>query len=123
MNLKKYAGRVVLSMFCTVISPCLSAQSLSISELTQGLEELDLFSPDAGGAFVRSVDKSALHFPISIIEDRNGGFVIQLDGTKYYVGAADVVTNKKYKVSAKCDGNYIEGHPSAALRGIVGKGC
>ena len=98
------------------------AKDLKISALAQGLTELDLFSTAASGAYVRSVEPSALKFPIAIIEDRNGGFIIKLEGIAYYVGAADVVTNKVYQVTAGCN-NEFTSTLTAATRGIAGKGC
>ncbi len=95
---------------------------MSISSLAKGVSELDLFSVAAGGAYVMSVDPATLTFPIAIVEDRNGGFIIQLEGKKYYVGAADVITNKVYKVTASCDNEFATS-PTVASRGIAGKGC
>lgn len=120
--MKRHINVVALAVIGMAISHGATAAGLKISSLAQGITELDLFSTASDGAYVMSVDPSTLSFPIPIIEDRNGGFVIKLDGKKYYVGAADVVTNKVYQVTASCD-NEFAANPTAATRGIAGKGC
>ncbi len=120
--MKQYINKLALGLACVAMSHSVAATGLKISALQQGVAELDLFSTAASGAYVMSINPSTLKFPINIIEDRNGGFVIKLDGKKYYVGAADVITNKVYEVTASCD-NGLTANPNAATRGIAGKGC
>lgn len=120
--MKHRIKKLALAAACVAISHGAAATELKISGLAQGVTELDLFSTASSGAYVMSVDPSALKFPITIIKDRNGGFVIKLEGKEYYVGAADVVTNKVYQVTASCD-NKFSATPTAATRGIAGKGC
>lgn len=120
--MKKNIKELAFVLSTIILSQSAVATGLKISALADGLTELDLFSTAASGAYVHSVAPSTLKFPIAILEDRNGGFIIKLDGKKYYVGAADVVTNKVYQVTASCD-NQFTAAPTAASRGIAGKGC
>ena len=117
-NFRKF----LFAMTCALVSHSAVATDLKVSALQSGVAELDLFSTAASGSYIKSVDAGTLQFPIDILEDRNGGFVIKLGGEKYYVGAADVVTNKKYDVTAGCDNEFAT-NLVAATRGIAGKGC
>lgn len=120
--MNQHVKKIAFAVVYAAISHSAVASDLKISSLARGVTELDLFSPAASGAYVMSIDPSTLKFPIPILEDRNGGFIIKLEGKKYYVGAADVVTNKVYQVTAGCD-NEFSANPTAASRGIAGKGC
>lgn len=120
--MKQHIKRFALVVTCVAISHGAAATGLKISALAQGVNELDLFSTASSGAYIMSVDPSTLKFPIAIMKDRNGGFIIKLEGKEYYVGAADVITNKVYQVTASCD-NELVATPTAATRGIAGKGC
>lgn len=119
MNITRCIGVLTMVVLCHSAA----AVDLKISALAASSTELDLFSPAADGAYIKSLELSALKFPIVIVEDRNGGFIIQPEGKeKYYVNAADVVTNKVYKVTAKCDNTFATERVGAS-RGIAGKGC
>ncbi|MBC2770180.1 hypothetical protein [Pusillimonas minor] len=118
LNIKQFALAVALGVSCYSTA----AADLKISALAADATELDLFSPAADGAYIKSVELSALKFPIAILEDRNGGFIIRFEGKKYYVNAPDVVANNVYKVTAECD-NTFSTELVGATRGIAGKGC
>jgi len=120
--MKPHIKKFGLALAMTAAFHTAASAELSIMSLAQGVTELDLFSPAPSGVYVKTVGPSALQFPIAILEDRNGGFIVRLEGKKYYIGAADVVTNKVYQVTAGCD-NAFTTSPAAATRGIAGKGC
>jgi hypothetical protein len=118
LNMKRFALALAMAAWCHSAV----AADLKISALITDATELDLFSPGADGAYIKSVNLSALKFPIAILEDRNGGFIVRLEGKKYYVNAYDVVANNDYKVTAQCDNTFATEYVGAT-RGIAGKGC
>ncbi|SRR5690606_38214062 len=120
--MKRDIKRFGLALAIAALCHSAAAADLKISALAADSTELDLFSPAADGAYIKSVDQSALKFPIAILEDRNGGFVVRLDGKKYYVNASDVVANNAYDVTAGCDNSFTT-ELVGATRGIAGKGC
>ena len=113
----KGLAAAVFAAFASAVA----AKGLQVIDVAAGVEEIDLHSPKASGEYLRSIPADALSFPIPIVEDRDLGFVIRLEGKNYYVGASDVRTNKVYDVSAKCDNQLARA--SGASRGIAGKGC
>ncbi|HWL29179.1 MAG TPA: hypothetical protein VNQ97_09755 [Burkholderiaceae bacterium] len=116
--MKRFALALAMAALCHAAA----AGDLKISALAADATELDLFSPDADGAYLKSVELSKLKFPIAILEDRNGGFIVRLEGKKYYVNGPDVIANNVYKVTAECD-NAFTTSLVGATRGIAGKGC
>jgi len=120
--MKRTIKKFGLALAAAALCHGAAAADLKIDALAEGSTELDLFSPGTDGAYIKSVALSALKFPIAIVEDRNGGFVVRLEGKKYYVNGADVVANNVYDVTTTCD-NSFSTELVGATRGITGKGC
>lgn len=99
-----------------------SAKTLQILGPAKNVDEIDLFKADQSGAYIKSIPALSLDYPVPIVKDLNGGFIIKLEGKIYYVGASDVQTNKQYDVSVKCD-NTFASEQGAATRGVAGEGC
>ncbi|WP_043531912.1 hypothetical protein [Litchfieldella xinjiangensis] len=92
-----------------------------VNGVKAGVSEVDLFDPSSG-SYVRSVAADSLHYPIDILEDQQGMFVIELEGTRYSVGSSFINTTKTYNVSAECQ-NALNTHTVASSRGVAGNGC
>lgn len=111
--------------FLIVISSTASSSDLQIESLTRGLNELDLFSPETG-AFVKEIQATQLHFPIPIVEDLGGEFLIFWDEQPFKVGSSSVITNQVLQMeidaTASCNTTLVR-NPSASTRGLVNKGC
>ena len=117
---------VVLSIGCLMTwNTILSATELHIEGLTRGQTEMDLFSPETG-AFIKELMADTITFPIPIIEDLGGEYLIDIEGQHFKVGSSSVITNNiihtHIDATTACKTEIIR-NPSASTRGLVNKGC
>lgn len=115
-----------LALSCLMIfSSSATSSELQIESLTRGLSELDLFSPETG-AFIKEIEISQLQFPIPILEDLGGEFLIHWDEQPFKVGSSSVITNQvlhmEIDATASCKTALVR-NPSATTRGLVNQGC
>ncbi|MER1939359.1 hypothetical protein ABS755_01410 [Castellaniella sp. FW104-16D08] len=120
--MKRYVKTLLLGL--ALAAQTSLAADLKIDSFAPDITELDLFSTGANGAYVRSINPKSLTYPIPILDDRNGSFVIRVNGKKYVIQASGANTNKVFQAKAKgvCP-NAINGKMEASTRGITGQGC
>ncbi|CAM4128756.1 hypothetical protein VRRI112168_15260 [Vreelandella rituensis] len=115
---KQVASAILMGLL--VQSTC-AAETLMIKGVKAGVTEVDLFDPSSG-SYVRSVAADGIQYPIDILEDQQGMFVIEIEGERYTVGSSFINTTKTYNVIADCQ-NALNTSTVASSRGVAGKGC
>ncbi len=117
----KWIRAAIYSLVLTV--PVAQAdEPLQVTGLADGVHELDLFDTQSG-TYMHSEPATTLNFPIQILLDRQGDYIIELQGQQYAIGSTLVTTNKQVSLKAEpvCDNTMAQ--PTGATRGITGKGC
>lgn len=120
MKMVLFSQRFLTGLIGFLVSSTLLAASLQVTGPAIGVEEIDLRDMRTK-QILRSINTRELAYPIMIKKDLDMGYVINIEGKDYYVGAADVRTNKVYNVNADCPSQLARA--SGASRGIAGKGC
>ncbi|MYL24922.1 hypothetical protein GLV89_14165 [Halomonas alkaliantarctica] len=121
MTKERYV-RAASAILMGLIVQCASAADLlMIKGVKEGVSEVDFFDPTSG-SYMRSVAADTLQFPIDILEDQQGMFVIEFEGERYAVGSSFINTTKRYDVIAECE-NILNTNMIASSRGVAGKGC
>lgn len=116
---------ISILLLITCFSSVASSTELWIESLTRDMKELDLFDPSSG-EFVQEVPISDLAFPIAIIEDLGGDYLIEINGLFFKVGSSAVVTNHVPETNinaAETCNTSIGRSPTASSRGLVINGC
>lgn len=112
--------KIFLAILVFGYSGIVFSNSLQVTGPAKGVAEVDLRHPTTK-KIIKTVDANKLNYPITIISDQQMGFIINVEGKSYYVMASDVTTNKVYKITSECANQMAS--PTAASRGIAGKGC
>lgn len=99
-----------------------AGEPIQVTGLASGVGELDLFDTQSG-AYQHSQPASELVFPIQILDDLQGTYIIELQGQRYAIGSTLVTTNKQIALATDPNCNNDMAKPSGASRGITGKGC
>lgn len=116
--------RILMALCLGLLGHAAQAAGLMIYSVAPDVTELDLFDAKAGGAYAKTIDPATLRYPIPILEDLNGSYIIRIDGKRYAVDAAIVNTNKTFHAKAKGECvSMLDGDRQASGRGITGQGC
>lgn len=120
MNIK--VGCLIVGL--SLCSAMVSADNVStVNGLAEGVTSLDLFDA-TNGSYVKTLEAIDVNFPLAVLEDQEGGYVVMIDGKKVTIANSFVVTDKVFDVSGEPDCNNSLGNNStASTRGITPKGC